>query len=228
MSGRKLSMAKRKAKLSTREELEVQLYELVFAALLERDPTIIPAGARTAATLAAVVATQVALQTHAVQRSFLTIEEDMAEYGTEFVSQVVMSAARGVTGQVRKVLAAPDADMGMSLADDWAGRVAGPTLLERHFGIPRSTLHRWRKLNQAVVLNTRTSQKPVFPLKQFVDGKPAAGIAEVLEVFGDHKKAWQWLISPQDAFANCAPIDALLLGEVEAVLTGAQEVTKTT
>jgi hypothetical protein len=94
-------------------------------------------------------------------------------------------------------------------------------LIERHYGIPRSTLYRWQKLNEVVAISSRTSRKPVFPLKQFVDGRPVNGVADVVSIFGDQRRAWQWLVT-KNTRTNGAPIDALLRGEVESVVKAAQ------
>ncbi|TGV47385.1 hypothetical protein EN784_54280, partial [bacterium M00.F.Ca.ET.141.01.1.1] len=78
---------------------------------------------------------------------------------------------------------------------EWAGPVAGSTHLERRFGIPRSTLHWWQRHNDVVAFR-RGSRKHVFPLAQFIDGRPMPGIREVLSSISDPRLAWLWLISP--------------------------------
>ncbi|WP_353016335.1 hypothetical protein [Mesorhizobium sp. M1405] len=65
-------------------------------------------------------------------------------------------------------------DIDSMRVEDWAGRVAGPTFLEDNFGISRSTLHRWQRSCRVVALRTG-GRKHVFPLAQFVDGRPASG-----------------------------------------------------
>lgn len=223
---RRFSRQIHRTKLVRREELEARLYEVVEATLIEHDPTVRPASVRVAARLTAIIAAQITAQTQVVQRALLTLEDDIAEYGTEFVSQLVAEAQKDKDKRVRRFAAAapqvPTASGPMQLADDWAGPVAGPTALERYYGIPRSTLYRWQKRNEAVALNTRTSSKPVFPLKQFVDGRPAAGIAELIGIFGDSRKAWLWLVAPSEDFSGTLPIDALIDGAVDEVVTCAQ------
>jgi hypothetical protein len=46
--------------------------------------------------------------------------------------------------------------------EDWAGPLAGPTELERAFGIARSTLHTWQKQGAVVGLLVGT-RKHAFP-----------------------------------------------------------------
>jgi hypothetical protein len=108
----------------------------------------------------------------------------------------------------------------LSTPSDWAGPVAGPTVIERHFGIPRSTLFRWQKRDEAIALKTGSSRF-VFPLKQFVDARPADGIAAIITVFGEHRLAWQWLVAPNEKFGATSPMDALLSGKVADVLAAA-------
>ena len=65
-------------------------------------------------------------------------------------------------------------DLESMLIEDWAGRVAGSTYLEENLRIARSTLHRWQRRNEVVALR-KGGRKHVFPLAQFVDGRPVAG-----------------------------------------------------
>jgi len=73
----------------------------------------------------------------------------------------------------------PIDDLQSMLIEDWAGEVAGSTYLEEKFRIPRSTLYRWQRRNEVIALR-KGGRKHVFPVAQFVDGRPAAGISEVL------------------------------------------------
>lgn len=227
---RRLSREVHKVKLARREELEARLYGMVEKTLKDHDPTARLAAVRVAARLTSIVASQITAQTQTVQRALLTLEDDIAEYGTEFVEQLIREAQKTKDKRIGRFKAtlpagstSPEA---MHLADDWAGPVAGPTAIERYYGIPRSTLYRWQKLNEAVALNTRSSRKPVFPLKQFVDGRPAPGIAELIALFGDPRKAWQWLVEPQHSFGDRPPLEQLIAGEVAYVVAQARNVAK--
>ncbi|RWP86665.1 MAG: DUF2384 domain-containing protein [Mesorhizobium sp.] len=91
---------------------------------------------------------------------------------------------------------------------DWAGPVAGPTHLEKRFGIPRSTLHWWQRHNDVVALR-RGARKHVFPLAQFIDGRPTPGIRQVLSSISDPRLAWLWLIRPSPFLGGRVPIDML-------------------
>jgi hypothetical protein len=222
---RRFSRNAHKLKLSRREGLEELLTAEISRLLKDNDPTIHLPAVRVASQLAAIVASQLASQTQAVQRALIDIEDDVSDYGTDFVSDLVEVATKSVTKKLKRFRpSAPEAEDSspLPLADDWAGPVAGPTVIERHFGIPRSTLYRWQKVNEVVAISTRTSRKPVFPLRQFVDGRPAVGIAELIALFGDQKTAWRWLVTPLDQFAEKPPIEVLLQGEVASVLEAAR------
>lgn len=101
--------------------------------------------------------------------------------------------------------------------EGWAGIVAGPTELERKHGISRSTLYRWQKLNDVIAFRAG-GKKFVFPLAQFVDGRPATGIRDVLNSISDPRIAWQWLVSPCDSLEGRLPIDFLRSDGQEGVI----------
>lgn len=96
-------------------------------------------------------------------------------------------------------------DLDSMRLEDWAGRVAGSTFLQQNLGISRSTLHRWQRSGTVVALRTG-GRKHVFPLAQFIDGRPAPGIKEVLSAMPDPRHAWSWLIGPAPGLAGRIPI----------------------
>ena len=63
---------------------------------------------------------------------------------------------------------------------DWAGPLAGPTELERDFGVARSTLHTWQKQGAVITLLVGV-RKHAFPTEQSVDGRPLTGLAAIAE-----------------------------------------------
>src|SRR3954454_2841570 len=103
----------------------------------------------------------------------------------------------------------------------WAGQVSGPTQLEREYGIARSTLHRWQRLNQVIAFRTG-GRKYVFPVAQFIDGRPVGGITEVLGAFGDSRAAWQWLVSPCPSLDDHVPLRLLRIEQVDQVIDEAR------
>jgi transposase-like protein len=100
----------------------------------------------------------------------------------------------------------------------WAGPTAGATTLERKFGIPRSTLQAWRRQN-AVIGLLKGVKREVFPLRQFVDGRPVQGIAAVAETIAAPRVAWFWLISPHPELSGRSPMDVLEQGRAAEVAT---------
>jgi hypothetical protein len=215
-------------KQSSREVLENTLAAAVAKLLSEYDPTIRKPALRAAAKLAGYIASSIAVQTQAVQRALPTVEDTLEDIAQVFVAQIVAEAQRRFDPRLDRFKAVPPPVLSqppLSTPSDWAGPVAGPTVIERHFGIPRSTLFRWQKRDEAIALKTGSSRF-VFPLKQFVDARPADGIAALIATFGDHRLAWQWLMAPNDKFGGNPPIDALLMGRVADVIAAADGSTK--
>lgn len=103
--------------------------------------------------------------------------------------------------------------------EDWAGPVAGPGDIEKMFGTKRSTLHEWQKRG-AVIGLLKGERKHVFPLTQFVDGRPVEGMPQVTKVIGHPRVAWQWLIQNKASLGE-APLDALKNGRLDEVLEAA-------
>lgn len=215
---RKFSRQRHVIKVTRREDIERELHEAIGLSLKAQDPTARPGAVRVISELLAVIGSQLLVQPQAGQRALMTLKDDIADFGTEVAVQLMALAAKDVSARIRKTSVVVPQDNSLQLADDWAGPVAGPTLIERHFGIPRSTLYRWQRRNEVVALSTRTSRKPVFPLRQFIDGRPVDGLAAVIELVGDHRTAWQWLIAASDEFGGKAPLDALSEGRVGDVL----------
>lgn len=220
---RRFSRERHRIKLNEREEVEKRLKALLVTALKEEAPTTTLYAIDVIAEVAATISSQLISQTQVTHRTLSTMRDDAVDYATEFVVQFLNEARKDVHARFKRHTAAPPAEMvSLSLADDWAGPVAGPTDLERHFGIPRSTLYRWQKRKEIVYLNTRSSKKPVFPLKQFRDGRPTKGIAELVGLFADEGEAWRWLVATPTNSDAVSYIDTLLYGDVEAVLTAAR------
>jgi len=101
--------------------------------------------------------------------------------------------------------------------EDWAGPLAGPTKLERDFGVARSTLHTWQK--QGVVVGLLVGvRKHAFPTEQFVDGRPVAGLGAIVDAIGDLRTAWLWLREPNPGLAGMAPLERLKVGAADQVV----------
>ncbi len=101
--------------------------------------------------------------------------------------------------------------------EDWAGPLAGPTELERDFGVARSTLHTWQR--QGVVIGLLVGvRKHAFPTEQFVDGRPVTGLGEVVKAIGDLRAAWLWLREPNPGLAGVTPLARLKAGAIDKVV----------
>lgn len=104
--------------------------------------------------------------------------------------------------------------------EDWAGPVAGPGDIERKFGTKRSTLHDWHKRG-AVIGLLKGERKHVFPLAQFVDGRPIEGMPQITKIIRNPRVAWQWLIQPKPSIGG-TPLDNLKRGNLGKVLEAAE------
>lgn len=109
---------------------------------------------------------------------------------------------------------------GQLALEEWAGPVAGSTELAARMGVARSTLQDWRR-DGAVIGLLKGTRKHVFPLAQFVDGRPAPGIAETVAIVGEPRAAWLWLVESRKDGGS--PLEDLKRGRVKAVLDAARE-----
>lgn len=100
--------------------------------------------------------------------------------------------------------------------EEWAGPVAGPGEIERTFGIARSTLQSWFDAGAIIGLRAGT-RKRAYPLEQFVNSRPVAGIDAVLRLAPSAESAWLWLRQPHGAFDGRMPLDLLRADDKQAV-----------
>ena len=105
--------------------------------------------------------------------------------------------------------------------EDWAGAVAGATELSRAHGIARSSLNRWQHDDDVIGL-LKGTRKHVYPVEQFVDGRPARGLREVIHLAGSHRVAWLWLIQPNPVLDGRRPVDMLKQDRVNEVVDAAR------
>jgi hypothetical protein len=101
--------------------------------------------------------------------------------------------------------------------EDWAGPLAGPTELERDFGVARSTLHTWQKQGAVIGLLVGV-RKHAFPTEQFVDGRPVTGLAAIVAAIRDPRAAWLWLREPNPGFGGVTPLTRLKAGATDKVV----------
>lgn len=103
-----------------------------------------------------------------------------------------------------------------SRLEDWAGRCAGATELSRDFGVARSSLHRWQQDDDVIGL-LKGTRKHVYPVAQFVDGRPARGLRDIIKLAGSQRVAWLWLTQPNPALGGRHPIGLLKQDRVDEV-----------
>lgn len=99
----------------------------------------------------------------------------------------------------------------------WAGPLAGPSQLEREFGIARSTLHAWQK-QRAVIAVQVGVRKHAFPVEQFIDGRPVSGLGAVVDTVGETRTAWRWLREANPGLGGARPLARLKAGDLDSVL----------
>lgn len=215
-----------RAKNFTRQELSDFIAAEVEALLVRIDPAMKRAAVSTAAKLAGAVASSYSFLSHKRQGALNTQRDQMEVQAAAFVAQIAMQARRAQLEGNNVETDDPDLaepspidnsvpELTVTL-DDWVGPAAGPTFLEKNFGIARSTLHRWQRRNEAIAL-LAGGRKHVFPLAQFVDGRPAPGIASVIDTIGHPRIAWRWLSRPSSALDGMLPIDLLKMDRVADV-----------
>lgn len=227
-SRRNLSRTGNVRKQLGRDRLEELISAAVQRLIVENDPTVRQGAVKVAGKLAGLIASSLAVQTQIVQRALPVMVPKLQELGDAFVTTVVCEATDKFDPAIERFKPEPIkaahllGGAGGGLSSDWAGSVAGPTVVERHFGIARSTLFRWQKRNEVVALRSGSSSRYVFPLKQFVDGRPADGIADVTAIFADHRATWRWLMGLEGKLEGRSPIDLLLDGQVAKVIAAAK------
>ncbi|MEO5759743.1 MAG: hypothetical protein ABIQ51_23140 [Mesorhizobium sp.] len=195
-------------------------------------PTMVSVGK-----IAGGIASAVTLLSPKHQRAIDSIHADLPGLASKFVRALAAEAARrseaGTSDAVILPVILPAAVEGSSnpsnkaddlesmLIEDWAGRVAGSTYLEENLRIARSTLHRWQRRNEVIALR-KGGRKHVFPLAQFVDGRPVAGIRDVLSLIINPRLAWLWLTRPAAHLDGRVPIDLLRQDQIQDVVEAAR------
>ena len=104
--------------------------------------------------------------------------------------------------------------------EDWAGPVAGATELSRQYGVARSSLHRWQQDDDVIGL-LKGTKKHVYPVEQFLDGRPVRGLRNIIKHAGSHRVAWLWLIQRNPVLGGSRPVDLLKQDRVNEVTDAA-------
>ena len=210
--------------------------EAVQQALAQHGMALDTQALASAGAIAGSVAAAQTFLSHRQRLAIDTVKGEWAALATEFVQSVADKATgrdtgHAVTAAVDEPAPATDAVVAVSaqpgmlqaiLIEDWAGEVAGSTYLAERFHIPRSTLHRWQRRNEVIALR-KGGRKHVFPLAQFVDGRPAAGISEVLSAIANLRLAWFWLNRASPELGGRIPIEMLKQDIVHDVVQAARD-----
>jgi hypothetical protein len=106
--------------------------------------------------------------------------------------------------------------------NDWAGPAVGSTQLEAEYGVNRSTLYRLQRRNAVIALRTG-GRKHVFPLAQFVDGRPVAGLDQISSILSPPRVAWFWLTRRCEALEGVTPLELLKADRVDEVVAAARK-----
>lgn len=211
----------------------------VSEALTRYQPTLTRGTASNTAQIVAVVAAAVIGLSSAEQKRLKTRYADLAAmienlaHETDAPTKITIPAPTAIEGrkgaglgelidleegQRRVALIAEDVPL-----EEWAGPVAGSSAVMNELGIARSTLHDWQKRRQVIALR-KGANRHVFPLSQFVDGRPAHGIGDVLEIIGSPRRAWFWLMQASPLLGGKTPITMLRLEKVALVIEAARAV----
>jgi hypothetical protein len=221
----------------SQEALAGLMAEAVQQALVQHGIALDPQALASAGAVAGSIAAALTFLSQTQRLAIDTVRGEWTAFATEFVQSMVDKAARRATAPrnpaaVDEPAPAADADKAASpqpgermlqsmLIEDWAGEVAGSTYLEEKFRIPRSTLHRWQRRSEVIALR-KGGRKHVFPLAQFVDGRPAAGIREVLSEIVNPRLAWFWLTRAAPELGGRVPIEMLKQDMVQEVVLAAR------
>ncbi len=220
---------------TSQEALAGLVAEAVQQALVQHGIALDPQTLVSAGVLAGSVAATLTFLSQTQRLAIDTVRSEWTALATEFVQSIADKAAR----RARNIAAAdepaaaadddkaasPQPDWRMlhsTLIEEWAGEVAGSTYLEENLRIPRSTLHRWQRRGEVIALR-KGGRKHVFPLAQFIDGRPAAGISEVLSAISNPRLAWFWLNRAAPELGGRVPIEMLKHDMVQEVVLAARD-----
>lgn len=207
----------------TKDELSQFIASTVEDAIVQRDPTVKRHQVLTAGQMAGRIAAEFLFLSVKRQKSLASLRTNLDPLVAEFVAglsgdEIAPSDSRDIEND------GPNrgGDPSLKAVEDWAGPVAGPTFLERHYDISRSTLHRWQRRGEVIAFRAG-GRKHVFPLFQFIDGRPAAGLPEIIALMPHPRIAWIWLRQANPETGNVAPVELLKLDRVEDVLAAARK-----
>lgn len=231
---------------TSQEALAGLVAEAVQQALIQHGVLLDTQALASASVIAGSIAAALPFLSQTERLAVSSFKGEWTALATEFLRAMADNIARGGTASAGPGMASADSadespapgkdierlaspplrkpidDLQSMLIEDWAGEVAGSTYLEEKFRIPRSTLHRWQRRNEVIALR-KGGRKHAFPLTQFVDGRPAAGISEVLAAIANPRLAWFWLTRPSPELDGRIPIEMLKQDMVGDVVPAARD-----
>jgi hypothetical protein len=100
---------------------------------------------------------------------------------------------------------------------DWAGEVLNSAALQDRLHISHNDFDHWASMGSLVALQNGDAGV-VYPVDQFVDGRPIEGLREVLELIGRPRVAWLWLRTARAGPESQPPIELLKEGQIKQAL----------
>ena len=203
-------------------QVAVPRIDALVGAFVDRNPSLPRRAVERAGRVVAALGSVAMDLTEEQQRALLAGKDKLGEIFVEVLERLEIGASdpdEGVGEGVRSELSLAEGRRRLASfakptkLEDWAGEVAGPVELERTLGIKRSTLHDWHAQHRAVIALLAGVRKHVFPVAQFVDGRPVTGLREVVDAAGDERTAWAWLIEPHPSLGGKPPLDLLKAGK---------------
>lgn len=100
--------------------------------------------------------------------------------------------------------------------------ILGPKEAAARLGVTRITLNDWRKRGDVLAL-PKGKKFHAIPMGQFVGGRPASGMRELLFISsGRPASLWLWLCTRHTDFNGLNPLEALTCGRTDEVVAAAK------
>lgn len=96
----------------------------------------------------------------------------------------------------------------------WAGEVETASILAPRLAASPEILAEWADRRIAIAFGDEPDQR-LYPVEQFINGRPVPGLADVLAIIGHARVAWLWLRTSRPAINDCSPLDYLKAGDIQ-------------
>lgn len=101
--------------------------------------------------------------------------------------------------------------------ESWAGVVADAEATAARLGVTLDKLSGWLEEGRIISVAPLDSEN-VYPIEQFVDGRPVKGLRELVAICPAPRSAWLWLRQPHVFFDGRTPLAALSSGDQEGAI----------